>query len=352
MPPAHQSHVVDTPARRLDSPRFDIAHLIDVMSSSSGPFIAWAAQAGLLRVIAERNGASCDDLVAGTPLSRRGVEAFLGVLGAMNVVSRGPGGTYMLSELVEEFLDDSGPYYIGPSIETDRPIPPSLLKSGRIDRLSERGTDVRIVGSQQSAPPALGTAARLSQQHHRNFAPAVVAVRSGAFAGIGHLADIGGGSGVFAIPLALDYPEMKCTLIDLPHSLTHVRNFLDVYGVGERIDLVGWNMFTTPWPVEDCDGVLFSNIMHACDDEECRLLLHEASQRLPRGGRVLIHEVLWNERKDGPVYAATLNFRMMVSTGGRKRSAGEIERLLTEAGFTGARVTPTAGYVSLITAAR
>jgi hypothetical protein len=92
--------------------------------------------------------------------------------------------------------------------------------------------------------------------------------------------------------------------------------------------------------------------MHGCDDNECRVLLREAFDGLPPGGRVLIHEALWNANKDGPLFTALFNFSLAASSGGGQRTRAEFDVLLTEAGFKNIRVTPTAGGFSLISATK
>jgi len=47
-------------------------------------------------------------------------------------------------------------------------------------------------------------------------APATAVIRSGAFQGVHHLLDVGGGSGAFAVALTEHQPEIRVTIWDLP----------------------------------------------------------------------------------------------------------------------------------------
>jgi ubiquinone/menaquinone biosynthesis C-methylase UbiE len=193
-----------------------------------------------------------------------------------------------------------------------------------------------------------GRPERLRIQHSRNFPAAIVAARSGHFTGLKHLLDIGGGSGVFAVPLALENPDLRITLVELPNALPNVRKFLQKYSVETRIELKGCNVHLTPWPLDDCDGILFANFMHFCSDEECLSMLKESNRLLPRGGRLLLHEMLWNDNKDGPLVTALWNFWVTSISAGRQRTKTEFADLLIRSGFQAPVVFETCGGFSLI----
>ncbi|HLG59846.1 MAG TPA: methyltransferase [Vicinamibacterales bacterium] len=334
----------------LDSPSVDIAPLMSTLFTSLGWYVARADEMGVFACMAHAGAARSEEIAAATPLSVRGAEALLGVLCGLDLVRRWTTGEYVLAPVAREYLDPQRQYYLGLSLRelpNGRPFPEALLKNGKIARLSEATHD-----ENPDAADGFGSRARLDAQHNRNFPSAVVAARTGMFGGLRHLVDVGGGSGVFAVPLALDHPQMRITLLELPRGRTHIASSLARYGVLDRVDLVGWNVFETPWPVEKPDGILLGNLMHGCDDDECRALLHEAFDRLVPGGRLLIHEVLWNANKDGPMFAALFNFSLAASSGGCQRTRAEFDMLLIDAGFGSICVTPGAGGFSLIGATK
>jgi len=120
----------------------------------------------------------------------------------------------------------------------------------------------------------------------------MVAVKSRHFRGLNYLLDIGGGSGVFAIPLAMQDSNLRINLVDLPKVVPNIRTLLDSYPVGNRIQLSGYDVHQIPWPFQNFDGILFGNFMHFCADDECLLILKECYRSLPSGGRVILHEIL------------------------------------------------------------
>src|SRR5262245_36500635 len=193
----------------LKSPSMDIALLLQTLNGAASSIVSWADELELFRSVATRGSLDETELSRVTRLTERGAEAFLGVLNSLHLVTRTCEGTYSLSDVANEYLIPGLPYYIGPSIKADAQyIPTTLLKTGHVQRLSERNHTADQKGD-STRMGALGSRTRLTVQHSRNFAQAVVAARTGAFSGIRHLVDVAGGSGVFAIPLALDNPEIE-----------------------------------------------------------------------------------------------------------------------------------------------
>jgi acetylserotonin N-methyltransferase len=89
-----------------------------------------------------------------------------------------------------------------------------------------------------------------------------------------------------------------------------------------------------------------------CDDEECLHLLAESRRILSPGGRVFVHEMLWNDVKDGPVATALWNFWMATMSAGRQRTHAEIEGLLSRSGFHAVVDAHTLAGFSMIAAER
>jgi acetylserotonin N-methyltransferase len=230
------------------------------------------------------------------------------------------------------------------------PLPPQLVKGQPVRRYSRFTGTIRDAIRYVRKPNQFGRPEQLGEQHSRNLSTAVSAVDGGHFGGLTHLIDIGGGSGAFAIPLALKYPHLRITLVELPRALPHIRAFLKRHGVENRIELAGLNVHHVPWRLPECDGVLFGNFVHFCDDEETTSLLRESRMALRPGGRVLIHEMLWNERMDGPRVTALWNFWMTTISSGGQRSVRQFTDLLRAAGFGAPDVVTTTNGFSLLSA--
>jgi hypothetical protein len=313
-------------------------------------YLKWADDLKIFKLLAEKQKMTLDDIVAGTTLTARGADALLGVLSSLKVTTH-VDGHYHLSILGEEYLVQGGDYYVGPSLYgmLATRLPRRLQKAEKVKYFANTtGTlwhRLRFFFSSRE----MGRPERLAVQHSRNYPAAVVAVNKGLFDGTKHLLDVGGGSGAFAMPLVRSRADVEVTLMELPRALPHIRAFLQSQLAVDRVNLLGLNMHRLPWPQVQCDGVLLGNILHFCSDDECRALLREVFRILPVRGKLFVHEMLWNENKDGPLATALWNFWMTSVSAGKQRTLQETVLLLGEAGFDRYDVANTWGSFSMLT---
>jgi predicted O-methyltransferase YrrM len=163
--------------------------------------------------------------------------------------------------------------------------------------------------------------------------------------------DVGGGSGVYAIGLAERFDGLRATVLEAPPVDAIARRSIGAAGLADRIDVLTADMFTTPWPAGH-DVHLFSNVLHDWDESECRRLLAASAGALPAGGRILVHDMLLDDDKAGPPWAAEYAVLLSTVTQGRLYSAAEIGGWLAEQGFALVAREATALGRSVVTAAR
>jgi len=192
----------------------------------------------------------------------------------------------------------------------------------------------------------------LSAFMHSHSQPAALGLaRTGLLDGVKRLLDVGGGSACFSIALAQQYPELRCTVMDLPVMCELAQGYIDAGGVGARVATQAVDMFRQDWPGGH-DAVLMSNIFHDWDAQTCAKLAASAFSALPAGGRICLHEMLMNDDGSGPLSAALFGMQMLVGTKGRQYSATELSQLLEGAGFIDVQARPSYGYFSLVTASK
>jgi hypothetical protein len=93
----------------------------------------------------------------------------------------------------------------------------------------------------------------------------------------------------------------------------------------------------------------YSQIFHDWPPERCRFLTRKSFESLEPGGRLLIHEILYNDEKSGPLAAAAMSVQMLLFyEGGRQYSGRELTAMLAESGFAEVEVRPTSGYWSIV----
>src|SRR5262249_29616052 len=133
------------------------------------------------------------------------------------------------------------------------------------------------------------------------------------------LLDIGGGTGIYAIACVQQNPNLRAVVWDRPAVLNVAREMVEAYGVADRIELIGGDMFADPMPA-GADVILLSNVLHDWDVPECRILLKRCAAALPTGGRVLIHDVYLDDDLGGLLPIALYSTALFTLTEGRAYS--------------------------------
>lgn len=346
---------------RLDPPTSDDLALLNSLAAKGYhddvtlvQYVAWAAATGLLEALASGATDTERALVDGTPLTEAGVDALVGVLATIGVIVR-DGERLALSPASQEYLVPSSPYFMGESlfvscdhtlpeayVEPSATSPMARVRRGLANRLTRLAGVVR--GDQGWTPDdwRLGSEMRLVNQHSRNLPGGVAAAQLAVFDEATCIADIGGGTGTFAIPIAQRLPGARVVLTDLPDAVDGVRRFLDRYDETNRIEVVAMDMFDHPWPLPVCDAIFFGNVIHIFGDEEVREVAEQSRKHLDRSGVLVFHELVWNTDKTGPLKTALFNATMRTYAG-KQRTVAELQALLDGAGFTDLFAHDTAG---------
>ena len=153
------------------------------------------------------------------------------------------------------------------------------------------------------------------------------------------LLDVGGGTGIYAYACLLRYPNLRAIVWDRPEVLKVALEMAVAHGVTERVECRPADMFADAVP--EADVILLSNVLHDWDVPECKTLLSRCAERLPSGGRLLIHDVFLNDALDGPLPIALYSAALFCVTEGRAYSAAEYRSWLHEAKLTTSAVVPT-----------
>lgn len=317
-------------------------------------YAAWAATTGLFTALADGEARTEEELVAATGLTPAGVDALTGVLVTLGVIHRSHAGLALSPEGCE-YLVPASPYFMGDSlfVACSAPVPaayqvadprsfPTRLRSALAFRLD--GLSARIRGHQHpgSRAWALGGEERLLNQHSRNLPGGVAAANLDLFAHATCVVDVGGGTGTFAIPLAQRLPDARVVLTDLPDAVEGVRTFLDAHAHTGHIEVVAMDLFAPSWPIPVADAIFFGNVMHIFDDATVATAVARSAEYLRPGGAIVLHELVWNEDRTGPLKTALFNATMRTH-GGRQRTVAELHAILEAAGYVDPFSHDTAG---------
>ena len=140
------------------------------------------------------------------------------------------------------------------------------------------------------------------------------------------LMDVGGGHGAFLAAVARAHPGLDLMLFDLPEVLTGAPASL-------KASRHPGSFRQDPLPM-GADAISLIRVLYDHSDTTVRALLGRVHAALPPGGLLVISEPMsGGARPDSATDVYFTTYTMAMQTG-RTRSAAEISRLLTEAGFT------------------
>ena len=160
--------------------------------------------------------------------------------------------------------------------------------------------------------------------------------------------DIGGGSGAHSIGAALRLPNLQQALIlDFSQVCEVAEEYITQYGLQDRVKTHPGNIWQDHWPASDLH--LFSNMYHDWLPQKCHFLTAKSFNRLESGGRIIIHEMLYDDEKTGPFAAAAFSMMMMGWTEGKQYSGQELTTMLDEIGFKEIQIHKAFGYYSIVT---
>jgi hypothetical protein len=320
-----------------------------------------AHRLGIFRLVADRSR-SLEELCKLLKLERRPLDALLTVLvslgllrregeGADGLLATAGGVRYAPTRLVRDHLLPGSPFYIGGLLDLESQCfvtPSNLIEAMHRNAPGVYGeTDPWEKIS--SDPQAAADFTRA--MHSVSIRPAFALVATFDFSSIRSLLDVAGGSGILAIAAALRNPGLRATVLELPAVADVAHETVADYRLSDRISIATGNMFAGPLPAGH-DAILFSQIFHDWAPETARLLLAKACDALPAKGRVLIHEKLLDDDRDGPLATALVSLDMLFWTEGRQYTASELHMLLDEEGFVAPRTMATVDYWSVTWAQR
>ncbi|KAL9316457.1 hypothetical protein ACSQ67_017458 [Phaseolus vulgaris] len=166
----------------------------------------------------------------------------------------------------------------------------------------------------------------------------------GVFMGLESLVDVGGGTGIMGKAIAKSFPQLECTVFDLPHVVSGLQG-------NDNLKYVGGDMFEA---IPPADAILLKWILHDWSDEECVKILKKCKEAISRKGKegkvIIIDMVVDKEMKDDESFETQLLFDilMMVLVTGKERNKKEWVKLFSSAGFNNYKITPFVGSRSLI----
>lgn len=317
------------------------------MSMFHFPTLTVADEIGLFPLLKEIP-LTASDVASKLSLGARATEALLGVMTSLNYLVQ-QDGKFSLTEVSRNFLLPEAPCYWGGMLKlmANNPLSHSdLLEALKKDKSSVyQEQDVWEAHELEPDKARLFTFAMQSM----TMAGALGVAKYGNWEGVNRLLDVGGGSAAVSVALAKSFPQLQCTIFELPVVCDIAKEYIDDANLSEQIDTYAGNFFTDSLPL-GYDAILFGNIFHDWGWEKCLHLAKRSFEALQSGGQIYLHEMLLSDTKDFPTAATSFSMCMIWWTEGKQFAPSEVKQLLEMAGFEDVSITPTHSYYSLVSA--
>lgn len=123
------------------------------------------------------------------------------------------------------------------------------------------------------------------------------------FSDVRHLVDVGGGNGTNVMEIIRHWPHLRGTVFESPSVGKIARENIEKSALADQVDVVAGDCFADPFP-EDADCLLFAHFFTIWSEEKDRRILKKCFETLPRGGRVIIFNMMQSNDERGPLTAA------------------------------------------------
>jgi len=170
------------------------------------------------------------------------------------------------------------------------------------------------------------------------------------FSGLTRLVEVGylGGYGSLLAGILRRYPAAKGVLYDLPVVVEGAADHLAALGLGERLTAVAGDCLAQV--MEGGDAYLLKGVLHNWDDERVLQCLGHCREAMDDGARLLVCEMPMPPGNDLFVGKFIDIESLLLTPGGRERTAEEWRGLIEAAGFRVSQVVPTAAPIAVIEA--
>lgn len=184
----------------------------------------------------------------------------------------------------------------------------------------------------------------LMASQSRGQAPLVTA--SYDWSDVGHVVDVGGGTGAQLAEILRRNSDLRGTLVELPSTAATARELFAAAGLAPRCQVVAGSLFEAELP--RADAYLLAFVLHGFDDPEAAEALSRCAKAGGKEARVLVIErTLLPEDPDRTAFSS-MDLRMLILGQGRERTLEEYNALAERAGLAFTSVSTLANRNHLI----
>lgn len=332
----------------MDRPRVDDTKLIQALDAMNGTFALLVAHDLKLFPTLSKGPLTLAQVAVALGIAERPAETLLCVAAAQGFVQCS-NGRYSLTTTAEDYLLPDSPTYYGGMLDlriaTLDLYSFNAMKRAVLTNAPQVYGDGDAFGSHAVDAKRAETFTRAMQS--RSVAPSRVWPRLLDLSQHETMLDVAGGSGAHAIGAVLEWPQLHAIVFDLAPVCSIAQEYIAARGLQGRIRTVAGDMWRDPLPAADLH--FYANIYHDWPPEKCQLLTRRSFKSLPAGGRLVIHEMLYEDDKTGPLEAAIYSATMLLWTEGRQYSGAELTAMMGDAGFIDIETKRSFGLWSIVT---
>jgi 3-hydroxy-5-methyl-1-naphthoate 3-O-methyltransferase len=292
-----------------------------------------ASDLGIFAALAKAEQADGRQLAEELHLDPRGATLLLDGCAALGLLEK-EGAMYRNGAEAAAFLVPGKPGDLSGAIRYQRDVYPAWH---RLKDLAATGAPVESPELHLGDDEARTRTFVLSM-HGKALATAQPVLAKLELGGCKQLLDVGGGPGTYAVAISRAYPEIHCTVLDLPAVTRIADGLIAQQGASDRVRTLSGSYHTTPFPGGN-DVILFFGMMHQESPEGILSLLRKAYDAAAPGARIYVMDMMTDASHTAPKFSALFAVNMALTTkSGWVFSAEELMGWMAEAGFAGATV--------------
>lgn len=163
------------------------------------------------------------------------------------------------------------------------------------------------------------------------------------FLGINSLIDVAGGHGGAARAITKAFPQMKCSVLDLPHVVAEAPT-------DDHVLFISGDMFKY---IPPANALFLKSVFHDWGDEDCVKILKKCKEAIPpreAGGKVIIVDMVVGSGPNEIVTRETqvLSDLLIMCFEGIEREEFKWKNIFMEAGFSNYKIIAAMGVRSVI----
>jgi ubiquinone/menaquinone biosynthesis C-methylase UbiE len=310
--------------------------ILDLANAFFGSCVLFvASDIGIFKRLAEKDGLDAATLAQDLNASARGLQLLLDACVAEGLLTKN-GSAYSNAPATRVFLVPGSPADLSTAIRYNRDIYGAW---GKLAELAKTGKPVERpeihLGEDEQR-----TRTFVMSMHGRAMGIGRGVIPLLDLAGREKLLDVGGGPGTFSVLISQAFPEIHCTVLDLPEVVKVAAELIAKQGASERVQVLPGDYHTTAFP-GDLDAVNFFGMLHQESPDDIRKLARKAFEALKPGGVVHVMDMMTDPTHTAPQFSALFAVTMALTTeNGWVFSSDELKGWLEEAGFVDFEVGP------------